>query len=128
MNPRTLLAVASLVACPIISAAQAPKSAAIQLVDVTAASKITFRHHDGGSGKGYIVEGMASPVATFDYDNDGLIDIYFVNGAPLKGTVIDPPPRAALYRNNGDWTFTDVTDEAGVGNRGHGMGVVAGDY
>ena len=100
----------------------------IKLVDVTATSKITFRHHDGGSGQGYIVEGMTGGLATFDYDNDGVIDIYFLSGAPLKGTVLEPPPRAALYRNNGDWTFSDVTDQAGVGNRGHGLGVTVGDY
>jgi hypothetical protein len=107
---------------------QAANDCPIQLVDVTEKSGITFRHHDGGSGEGYIVEGVAGALATFDYDNDGLVDIYFLSGAPLKGTVVDKPPRAALYRNNGDWTFSDVTDEAGVGNRGHGMGVVAGDY
>ena len=55
----------------------------IQLVDVTAASGITFRHHDGGSGEGYIVEGVSAGLATFDYDNDGFIDIYFLSGAPL---------------------------------------------
>ena len=113
---------------PSRASGQATSDCPIQLVDVTAQSGITFRHHDGGSGEGYIVEGVAGALATFDYDNDGLVDIYFLSGAPLKGTVVDKPPRAALYRNNGDWTFSDVTDEAGVGNRGHGMGVVAGDY
>ncbi len=110
------------------SRAQPVAPCPIQLVDVTAVSGITFRHHDGGSGEGYIVEGVTAGLATFDYDNDGLIDIYFLSGAPLQGTVIDPPPRAALYRNNGDWTFTDVTDEAGVASRGHGLGVTVGDY
>lgn len=134
MKPQHLWAVlACLAASPLTASAQ-PASAQpagkcpIQLVDVTAASKIGFRHQDGSSGQGYIVEGMTGGLATFDYDGDGLIDIYFLNGGPLKGTAIDPPPRAALYRNNGDWTFTEVTDEARVGNRGHGMGVVVGDY
>ncbi len=100
----------------------------IQLVDVTAASGIHFKHNDGGSGQGYIVEASTGGVALFDYDLDGLIDIYFLNGGALKGTDLDPPPRNALYRNNGDWTFTDVTETAGVGDTGHGMGVAAGDY
>ena len=131
MKPQIPFALAWLAAILLVSpmaTAQSADNGSIRLVDVTASSKITFRHHDGGSGKGYIVEGVTGGLATFDYDNDGLIDIYLLSGAPLKGATIDPPPRAALYRNNGDWTFTDVTDEAGVGNRGHGMGVVAGDY
>ncbi len=100
----------------------------ITLVDVTAASKISFRHCHGGSGQGYIVEGMVAGLALFDYDNDGLIDIYFLNGAPLKGTTLDSVPRNTLYRNNGDWNFTDVTEAAGVGDTGFGLGVTAGDY
>ncbi|MFN3150306.1 CRTAC1 family protein [Bremerella sp.] len=100
----------------------------IRLVDVTATSGITFRHNDGGSGEGYIVEAGTAGLALFDYDLDGFIDIYFVNGAPLRGTEAKEPVKNALYRNNGDWTFTDVTEEAGVGDTGHGMGVTAGDY
>jgi hypothetical protein len=123
-----LVALATTAAAPAIAFSQEKEACPIQLVDVTASSGITFRHHDGGSGQGYIVEGVCGALATFDYDNDGRIDIYFLNGAALKGTVVDKPLRAALYRNNGDFTFTEVTDEAGVGNRGHGLGVVAGDY
>jgi hypothetical protein len=100
----------------------------IKLTDVTAQSGIGFCHNHGGSGQGYIVEGMVAGLALFDYDNDGLIDVYFLNGAPLKGTVVDESPRNALYRNLGDFTFQDVTEEAGVGDRYHGLGVTAGDY
>ncbi len=100
----------------------------IRLRDVTASSGITFRHHHGGSGERYIMETVSGGLALFDYDGDGFIDIYFLNGAPLKGAVLDPPPRNALYRNNGDWTFTDVSDRAGVGDLGFGLGVTAGDY
>ncbi len=98
------------------------------LTDVTDQTGIAFRHTDGGSGNRYIVESVVAGLALFDYDNDGLIDIYFLNGAPLKGTTVDKPPRNALYRNNGDWTFTDVTEQAGVGDLGYGLGVTAGDY
>lgn len=100
----------------------------IQLVDVTKESGIAFRHHHGGSGEGYIVEGVAAGLATFDFDRDGNIDIYFLNGAPLKGTVVDGPLRNALYRNHGDWTFSDVSQAAGVDDSGYGLGVTAGDF
>lgn len=107
---------------------QATVDTDIRLTDVTDESGISFRHTHGGSGEGYIVEGMASGIAVFDYDGDGLEDIYFLNGAPLKGTPTDTTPTNALYRNNGDWTFTDVTEEAGVGDTGFAMGATAGDY
>jgi enediyne biosynthesis protein E4 len=101
----------------------------IQLREVAAKSAgIAFRHTDGSSGRRYIVETVASGLATFDFDGDGLIDIYFLNGAPTPGCRVDKPPRNALYRNDGDWHFTDVTDAAGVGDTGFGLGVAVGDY
>jgi hypothetical protein len=101
----------------------------IILRDVTQESGITFRHTDGGSGRYYIVETVASGLATFDYDGDGLIDIYFLNGRPLRGTKPpDPPPKNRLYRNVGGFRFVDVTDKAGVGDAGYGLGVAVGDY
>ncbi len=111
-----------------IQAAHAQAPPRIQLTDVTASSNIQFKHSHGGSGEGYIVEGMSTGIATFDYDADGLVDIYFLNGAALQGSEFQPPLRNALYRNHGDWTFTDVTDEAGVGDLGYGLGVCAADY
>ncbi|GAB6186735.1 CRTAC1 family protein [Thermopirellula anaerolimosa] len=96
--------------------------------DVTASSGITFVHTDGSSGRHYIMEAMSAGLAVFDYDNDGDEDLYLLNGAPLPGTVVEVPPRNALYRNNGDGTFTDVTEQAGVGDPGFGLGVTAGDY
>jgi hypothetical protein len=100
----------------------------ILLHDVTDQTGITFRHTDGGSGKYYIVEYMSAGLALFDYDSDGDVDIYFLNGAPMPGTKTDVVPRDALYRNDGNWKFTDVTDQAGVGDTNHGMGVAVGDY
>ena len=58
---------------------------------------------------------MSAGLALFDYDSDGDVDIYFLNGAPLSGARMAPPPRNALYRNDGGWKFTDVTEAAGVG-------------
>jgi hypothetical protein len=108
--------------------AEQPTDCLIRLTDVTDQTGITFCHNHGGSGQGYIVEGMVAGVALLDYDGDGLIDVYFLNGSALQGTVLESPPHNSLYRNNGDWTFTDVTDEAGVGDKGFGLGVTAGDY
>lgn len=101
----------------------------IRLKNVTAATGIGFVHTDGSSGRRYIVETVASGVAAFDYDGDGLTDIYFLNGKPLPGAPKpDSPPRNRLYRNLGDFRFLDVTDRAGVGDTGYGLGVCAGDY
>ncbi|MBI1927863.1 VCBS repeat-containing protein [Candidatus Poribacteria bacterium] len=78
---------------------------------------------------------MGSGVALFDYDNDGALDIYFVNGCDLPPPPLLSPPspleakraRNALYRNDGE-RFTEVTDEAGVGDSGYGLGCCVGDY
>ncbi len=100
----------------------------IRLTDVTEKSGISFKHDSGGSGQAYIVEGVAAGSATFDYNNDGLIDIFFLNGRSLKGSNPNPQLRNALYRNDGNLTFTDVTVEAGLVDSGYGLGVVAADY
>ncbi|MHC4557232.1 MAG: CRTAC1 family protein [Planctomycetota bacterium] len=102
--------------------------ASIQLRDVTKQTGISFVHTDGSSGKRYIVETVSAGVALFDYDGDEDIDIYFLNGAPLRGTIVETPPKNALYRNDGQWRFTEVTDSAGVGDTGYGLGVAVGDY
>ena len=101
---------------------------AVQFVDVTQAAKITFRHNDGSSGEKYYLEPTGAGAAFFDYDNDGDLDIYFVNGANLPGATSEKPPSNALYRNNSDGTFTDVTDIAGVGDTNYGCGCCVGDY
>ncbi len=121
-----LLAAAASVLQPAPAAEPAP--CPIQFRDVTSRSGVTFRHTDGSSGRRYIVETVTAGMATFDYDGDGLIDIYFVNGAPLPGSAERGPMYDALYRNMGDGTFRDVTQEAGVGDPGYGLGVAAADY
>ena len=107
-----------------VASAESP----IVLRDVTKQSGVAFKHTDGGSGRRYIMETVSAGLALFDYDRDGDIDIYFVNGAPLEGTKVDLPPRNALYRNDGNFRFTDVTKEAGVGDPGYGLGIAVGDY
>ncbi len=71
---------------------------------------------------------MSGGFACLDYDGDGLVDIYFVNGAPLPGAKSDKPPTNVLYKNLGGFQFGDVTQQAGVGDTGYGMGATVGDY
>ncbi|MHC4605245.1 MAG: FG-GAP repeat domain-containing protein, partial [Planctomycetota bacterium] len=106
----------------------APAKSTITLTDVTKETQIAFKHTDGSSGRRYIMETVTAGLALFDYDNDGDIDIYFLNGAALKGTKVGVEPVNALYRNEGNWKFTDVTEKAGVGDSGYGLGVAVGDY
>ena len=99
----------------------------VVFTDVTSASGIAFKHVFSPE-KRYILESMSGGVAFFDYDNDGRLDIYFVN-SPTVASAADPrSARSELWRNKGDGTFTDVTDKAGVGFPGFGMGVATGDY
>ena len=100
----------------------------IQFVDVTQEAGIHWKHVDGRSGQKYFMETLGSGAAFFDYDADGDPDLYFVNGAPLPGYVSQEIPTNCLYRNNGDGTFTDVTEKAGVGDTGYGHGCAVGDY
>jgi hypothetical protein len=79
--------------------------------------------------KNYLFEAPSGAVALFDYDGDGLLDVYLLNGSTvpaLQGK--EKPPRAALYRNLGEWKFEDVTTKAGVANERWGMGVAVADY
>jgi len=104
--------------------------APVYFVDVTHQSGLDkFHHRSGEPSKTSILETPGSGVALLDYDNDGWLDIYLLNGstvAALKGN--EPAPRAMLLHNNHDGTFTDVTDKAGVGNERWGFGVAVGDY
>ncbi|RKU24133.1 hypothetical protein C6503_01505 [Candidatus Poribacteria bacterium] len=100
----------------------------IQFVDVTQEAGIHWKHTDGRSGQKYFMETLGSGAAFFDYDADGDPDLYFVNGAPLPGYVAQEPLTNCLYRNDGDGTFTDVTENAGVGDTGYGHGCAVGDY
>src|SRR5437773_330407 len=91
-----------------------PTGSAGRLTDVTAASGLAaFGHTDGSSGRRFFVEQTGSGCAFLDYDNDGWLDVYFCNGAPLPG-YRGPRPRNALFHNNRDGIFTDVTTAAGV--------------
>ncbi|MBK7597907.1 MAG: CRTAC1 family protein [Acidobacteria bacterium] len=100
---------------------------AIRFTDITAQAGITFKHVASPEKK-YLVESMSGGVAAFDYDNDGNQDIYLVNCLSVDLAKSGEKTRSALYHNNGDNTFTDVTDKAGTGDVGWGMGATVGDY
>jgi enediyne biosynthesis protein E4 len=91
-------------------------------------SGITWTHTAGSSPEKYLPESTGAGCAFFDYDNDGWMDIYLVNSGPCDFFTPARPLRNALYRNNRDGTFTDVTEKAGVPGGGYGMGVATGDY
>jgi enediyne biosynthesis protein E4 len=104
--------------------------APVVFVDIAHAAGLDkFHHRMGGPEKKTILETPGSGVALLDYDNDGWLDIYLVNGSTfpaLKGR--ERPPRAMLLHNNHDGTFTDVTEKAGVANERWGFGAAVGDF
>ena len=100
------------------------------LFDELTASKsgITWVHDNARSEKRYLPETLGPGCAFFDYDNDGWMDIYLVSYGPCDFFKPSTPLQSALYRNNRDGSFTDVTAKAGVSGNVFGMGVAPGDY
>jgi hypothetical protein len=98
--------------------------------DVTKRAGLTTWHHTSGTpAKTFIIETSGSGVALLDYDNDGWLDIYLVNGSTLEAEAgKTTAPHAALFHNNHDGTFTNVTAAAGVANERWGFGATIGDY
>ena len=118
---------APFLSAPTPRAAQAVALPAFEPVP-PAASKITWTHANGRSAEMYLPETTGAGCAFLDYDNDGWLDIYLVNSGKCDFYNPQPPLRNALYRNNRDGTFTDVTERAGVASGGYGQGVAVGDY
>jgi hypothetical protein len=108
----------------------------VTYVDVTAQTGIHFKDSNSPTSEKYLIETMTGGVALLDYDNDGYLDIFVVNGARIHAGQSDGevPDKSApeywnrLYHNNHDGTFTDVTEKAGVRGSGYGMGVAVADY
>jgi hypothetical protein len=127
MRPLPTLSLTALLAVAAPFALTAPPSPSIHFTDITQKAGIHFTHNNGAFGRKFLPETMGPGVALIDYDNDGWQDIFIVNGTAWPGH----PGRAttpALYHNNHDGTFTDVTKKAGLAIPLYGMGVAVGDY
>jgi hypothetical protein len=98
-----------------------------QLIDITGSTGIRFEHKSSPEGR-FIAESMSGGVALIDYDGDGWPDIYFTNAQSVDMALHGVKSRSALFHNNHDGTFTDVTDKAGVGYPCWAMGAAVGDY
>jgi hypothetical protein len=130
MRARRLVAIVLLGLLPLVllpRAARTQSPRPIEFKDGTAYAGIHFQHNSGAFGRKYLPETMGSGCAFFDYDNDGWLDIFLVNGTNWPGRP-GPATYSALYRNDRDGTFTDVTRSAGLAVEMFGMGVSAADY
>ena len=133
-----LTALVVLATWAVLPAAQSPPPASPLFIESAAQTGLEFTHVGGASGRYYMAEQMGAGAALFDYDSDGDLDVFLVQGGPFEpgGKVGPTHPTSRLFRNDlkaasdGRRTlhFTDVTQAAGVGLRGHGMGAVVGDY
>src|SRR2546428_11420411 len=113
----------------LLSAVPGPPNAIYAFEEIPPSSSgIGWVHRNGRSPEMYLPETTGAGCAFVDYDNDGWMDIYLVNSGKCDFFDPSPPLRNALYKNNRDGTFTDVTEKAGVPGGGYGMGVAVGDY
>ena len=113
---------------PPSTAATAPSDVTPQFADVASAAGLDFRHVNGGTPNRHLLEIMGSGGLFLDYDEDGWIDIFLVDGGSLVDKSVDATARDRLYRNRGDGTFQDVSTASGIVHRPYGMGACAADY
>lgn len=110
----------------------APVSAAsdrIRFVDIAASASVEFHHISGpAEGKRYLFETKGGGIAFVDYDNDGLQDLFIVQGSTVENMLKGENPHSELFRNLGGGRFRNVSEQAGITSRGWGMGVACGDY
>lgn len=112
----------------VLPAAPSPAAAEVRFEDVAATAGLDLRYDAGVSDRLLLPDTMGGGVGLIDYDGDGWLDVYLVNGCPLPFDAASPPAPNRLYRNRRDGTFEDVTTRAGVAGRGYGMGCAVGDY
>jgi hypothetical protein len=110
------------------TAARAPEAAPIRFREVAAERGVRFRHTSGASGRLYLAETVGSGCAVVDYDGDGRLDLFLANGSRLPGFAGKGPFYPALYRQQPDGRFEDVTRQAGLAVDQYGMGVAVADY
>ena len=122
-----LFLISFLILFPLGLAPAATQTTKIAFTDITAQAGITFKHVASPEKK-YIVESMSGGVAMFDYDNDGLLDIFLVNSLSVDLVKSKGKTKSHLYHNDGNGKFTEVGEKAGVSDVGWGMGVAVGDY
>ncbi len=109
--------------------ASAPTPSAIRFENIAAKAGVNFITRNSPTPNKNQIETMVAGVALLDYDGDGWLDIYLVNGAAIPSLQKESPAYwNRLYRNNHDGTFTDVTERAGLAGAGYGMGIAVGDY
>lgn len=125
----TIISISILLTVDELGKAQLPslQNGNVLFVDVTEDIGIRFLDENGENGKKYFIEPLGRGLALFDYDNDGDLDLYLVNGSNLPGKQSDIPPKNKLYRND-DSVYFDVTEIASVGDTGYGLGCCVGDY
>ncbi len=127
MIPRAVLGAIALLLAAATPPAPSPPSLPT-FTDVAAQAGVRFQHLNGSPEKNYIFEAKGGGVCLLDYDGDGLLDMYFVNGSTLEDVRRGARHPGALYRAKGDGTYTDVTSAAGVAGPAWGMGCTVGDY
>lgn len=123
-------------ACLVVFALLGSVTPLSRFTDITSSSGVNYRNQASKTSQKYLIESMVGGVALFDFDGDGFLDIYFVNGAALSDPMAegqtpsktDPRFWNRLYRNNGDGSFSDVTEKAGVQGSYYGMGAAVADY
>ena len=109
-------------------ARRAPAAASVLFDSVATAAGLDFHHTNGASAARHLPETMSGGGLFFDYDADGFVDIFLVDGGSLVDASVAATARHRLYRNRGDGTFEDVTSTAGIGHREYGVGACAADY
>lgn len=132
MSPAVLIAVliaAAIVSGHVVNGQKHPTDGrVVRFTDITRDSGVNFTHSNGASPEKYLVETIGSGGLFFDYDNDGWIDIFLIDGGSLADPVVARQARHRVFHNRGNGTFQDVTGPSGIRQAGYGMGACAGDY